>query len=154
MTFWAVVGVQKYPPGPFAPEVTGGVEAVRRAWSFLWDPAEPELRWRIGAAFALMISAKLTAIQVPFLFKVAVDALSSPAAEAVPLVGGRADRAADRCGLRRGCAKLWDDGGQLLALRRSGRELGLHHVKVDSPQAQRARQVGPRRLELRRRGAG
>ena len=52
-----------------------GLEAVRRAWTFLWDPAEPTLRWRIGAAFALMIGAKLTAIQVPFLFKLAIDGL-------------------------------------------------------------------------------
>ena len=59
-------------------EVTGGLDAVRRAWTFLWDPAEPQLRWRIGAAFALMIGAKLTAIQVPFIFKLAIDALSDP----------------------------------------------------------------------------
>jgi ABC-type transport system involved in Fe-S cluster assembly fused permease/ATPase subunit len=53
--------------------------AVRRAWTFLWDPAEPSLKLRIGAAFALMIGAKLTAIQVPFLFKYAIDTLSDPA---------------------------------------------------------------------------
>ena len=58
------------------------VDAVRRAWTFLWDPAEPALRWRIGAAFVLMIGAKLTTIQVPFLFKFAVDALSDSAATA------------------------------------------------------------------------
>lgn len=50
--------------------------AVRRAWTFLWDPAEPSLRLRIGASFGLMIGAKLTTIQVPFLFKYAIDALS------------------------------------------------------------------------------
>ena len=48
--------------------------AVRRAWTFLWDPAEPSLRLRIGASFGLMIGAKLTTIQVPFLFKYAIDA--------------------------------------------------------------------------------
>ena len=52
---------------------------MRRAWTFLWDPAEPDLRLRIGGAFCLMIGAKLTAIQVPFLFKFAIDALSEPA---------------------------------------------------------------------------
>ena len=50
--------------------------AVQQAWVFLWDPAEPTLRMRIGASFALMIGAKLTTIQVPFIFKHAVDALS------------------------------------------------------------------------------
>ena len=60
-------------------EVTGGLDAVRRAWAFLWDPAEPNIKWRIGAAFALMIGAKIVLIQVPFLFKMAIDTLSDPA---------------------------------------------------------------------------
>ena len=55
---------------------------MRRAWLFLWDPEEPALRWRIGAAFGLMIGGKLMAIQVPFLFKFAVDGLTDPAAAA------------------------------------------------------------------------
>jgi hypothetical protein len=64
-----------------ASDVTG-LDAVRRAWTFLWDPEEPNLHWRIGAAFCLMIGAKLIAIQVPFLFKFAIDGLSEPAAAA------------------------------------------------------------------------
>ena len=41
---------------------------------------------RIGASFALMIGAKLTTIQVPFLFKYAIDILSEPVSNAaVPL---------------------------------------------------------------------
>jgi len=51
--------------------------AVRRAWAFLWDPAEPTLRLRIGAAVTLMLAGKLTTIQVPFIFKYAIDALES-----------------------------------------------------------------------------
>ena len=73
-------------PAPPNPEAKGefatGIDAVRRAWTFLWDPAEPDLRLRIGGAFCLMIGAKLTAIQVPFLFKFAIDALSEPATAA------------------------------------------------------------------------
>ena len=57
-------------------EIEGVSDALRRAWTFLWDPAEPSLRIRIGASFALMIGAKLTTIQVPFLFKHAIDALT------------------------------------------------------------------------------
>ena len=63
-----------------------GITALRQAWAFLWDPAEPSLRARIGAAFVLMIGAKLVTIQVPFLFKYAVDSLSDPAAPEVALV--------------------------------------------------------------------
>jgi len=73
-------------PKPAAPKsdgYVGGLDAVRQAWAFLWDPQEPSLRVRIGATFVLMIGAKVVAIQVPFLFKYAVDAMSEPAASAV-----------------------------------------------------------------------
>ena len=60
-------------------EIESVRDAVSRAWTFLWDPAEPSLRLRIGASFALMIGAKLTMIQVPFIFKYAIDALSEQA---------------------------------------------------------------------------
>ena len=50
-------------------------ELTTRNYAFLWDPAEPSLKWRIGAALSLMIGAKLVTIQVPFLFKYAIDAL-------------------------------------------------------------------------------
>ena len=57
-------------------ELREGLEALRHAWKFLVDPADPMLRRRIGAAFALMIGAKVTTIQVPFLFKYAIDGMS------------------------------------------------------------------------------
>ena len=70
----------------------GPSEALRRAWGFLWDEAEPALRRRTAAALMLMVGAKLTVIQVPFLFKHAIDGLAlDPSAAAllpdgVPLV--------------------------------------------------------------------
>ena len=62
----------------------GPSEALRRAWGFLWDEAEPALRRRTAAALMLMVGAKLTVIQVPFLFKHAIDGLAlDPSAAAL-----------------------------------------------------------------------
>ena len=78
--------------GPPATPDDGPSEALRRAWGFLWDEAEPALRRRTAAALMLMVGAKLTVIQVPFLFKHAIDGLAiDPSAAAllpdgVPLV--------------------------------------------------------------------
>ena len=63
------------------PQLTDrGLNPLHRALLFLWDPAEPALVGRVAAALALMISAKLMTIQVPFLFKDAIDLLAAPAA--------------------------------------------------------------------------
>ena len=75
------------PLGASSSELADGLASLRRAWHFLWDPAEPHLKLRIGGTFLLMIGSKLIAIQVPFLFKYAIDALSDPQ---VALVGAPA----------------------------------------------------------------
>lgn len=49
--------------------------ALRRACHLLWDDPEPNLPLRITAALLCMVGAKLLSIQVPFLFKHAVDLL-------------------------------------------------------------------------------
>ena len=63
---------------------------LREALHFLWDPQAPmlALKLRVGAALGLMIGAKLVNIQVPFLFKHAVDGLQA----------GEASSAAAECG--------------------------------------------------------
>ena len=65
-------------PTSSSSELEHGIASVRWAWTFLWDQADPALRFRVGTTFALMIGSKLIAIQVPFLFKHAVDGLSDP----------------------------------------------------------------------------
>ena len=66
---------------PLPPQLTErGLSPLHRALLFLWDPSEPALVGRVAAAVALMISAKLMTIQVPFLLKDAIDLLAAPAA--------------------------------------------------------------------------
>jgi ABC-type transport system involved in Fe-S cluster assembly fused permease/ATPase subunit len=45
---------------------------------YLWPPGRPDLRWRVVIALALLGLAKLTNVYVPYLFKLAVDALQKP----------------------------------------------------------------------------
>jgi len=61
--------------------------ALRSAWVLLWEPGDAWVRPRIGAAFVLMLGAKAATIQVPFLFKHAIDGLSEPLAAAAVLSG-------------------------------------------------------------------
>lgn len=65
--------------------------ALRSAWGLLWEPGDVWMRQRIGAAFLLMLGGKAATIQVPFLFKYAIDGLSEPVAGAA--VAGGADPA-------------------------------------------------------------
>ena len=55
--------------------------ALQRSWRFMWDDAEPTLRLRVAGALLCMVGAKLMSIQVPFLFKAAVDLLGVDAAD-------------------------------------------------------------------------
>lgn len=53
---------------------------------YVWPPNEPALRARVLVALSLLVASKLAAVQVPFLFKEAIDTLTSatgPAATAV-----------------------------------------------------------------------
>ena len=55
--------------------------ALQRSWRFMWDDAEPTLRLRVAGALLCMVGAKLMSIQVPFLFKAAVDLLGVDATD-------------------------------------------------------------------------
>ena len=67
-------------PPAFVPD--DQLSSLQRTWGFLWDPAEPTVRARLAAALMLMVGAKLLTIQVPFLFKEAIDGLATTAAAA------------------------------------------------------------------------
>ena len=51
----------------------------------LWPKDEGELRLRVVVALVLIVLAKIVAVQVPFLYKAVVDALSLPAEPALTL---------------------------------------------------------------------
>ncbi|AEE85514.1 putative ABC-type Cd(2+) transporter [Arabidopsis thaliana] len=50
---------------------------LRTISSYLWMKDNPELRFRVIAALACLIGAKFLNVQVPFLFKLSIDLLSS-----------------------------------------------------------------------------
>ena len=50
---------------------------------FVWPEGRPDLRWRVAAAFAVLVVAKLVTIAVPILFKWATDALTAEPGSAV-----------------------------------------------------------------------
>ncbi|CAN6985876.1 hypothetical protein IGI04_000818 [Brassica rapa subsp. trilocularis] len=56
---------------------TSSQKILRTILSNLWMKDNPELRFRVLAALACLVGAKFLNVQVPFLFKLAVDSLSS-----------------------------------------------------------------------------
>ncbi|XP_018469651.1 ABC transporter B family member 23, mitochondrial isoform X1 [Raphanus sativus] len=50
---------------------------LRTIFSNLWMKDNPELRFRVIAALACLVGAKFLNVQVPFLFKLAIDSLST-----------------------------------------------------------------------------
>ena len=74
------------PPQPPAAAPTPsdeGINVLHRAWLLMMDDkldgarAAPMLKARLGGALVLMVGAKLLTIQVPFLFKDAIDGLAA-----------------------------------------------------------------------------
>ncbi|CAF2069315.1 BnaC01g09840D [Brassica napus] len=57
---------------------TSSHKILRTIFSSLWMKDNPELRFRVIAALACLVGAKFLNVQVPFLFKLAIDSLSSP----------------------------------------------------------------------------
>ncbi|CAD7698438.1 unnamed protein product [Ostreobium quekettii] len=57
-------------------EQMSNTEIVRVLARYLWPEDRPEFRRRIVGAFALLVAGKLLNVQVPFLFKYAVDSLT------------------------------------------------------------------------------
>ncbi|KAL0726782.1 hypothetical protein Bca4012_022875 [Brassica carinata] len=56
---------------------TSSQKILRTIFSYLWMRDNPELRLRVIAALACLVGAKFLNVQVPFLFKLAIDSLSS-----------------------------------------------------------------------------
>ncbi|KAG2243713.1 hypothetical protein Bca52824_094441 [Brassica carinata] len=56
---------------------TSSQKILRTISSYLWMRDNPELRLRVIAALACLVGAKFLNVQVPFLFKLAIDSLSS-----------------------------------------------------------------------------
>ncbi|OZA93994.1 MAG: metal ABC transporter permease [Erythrobacter sp. 34-65-8] len=54
---------------------------LRRFLPYLWPKGEPALRWRIVGAFVFVLLAKATIITLPFAYKYAVDAMTTPGNE-------------------------------------------------------------------------
>jgi ABC-type transport system involved in Fe-S cluster assembly fused permease/ATPase subunit len=54
-----------------------GWPTVRRFLPYLWPKDRPDLRWRIMAAAALVLVAKVVVLTVPFFYARAVDAMSA-----------------------------------------------------------------------------
>jgi ABC-type transport system involved in Fe-S cluster assembly fused permease/ATPase subunit len=53
--------------------------------ALLWPRGEAAMKMRVAGAVALILAAKLAVVAAPFLYKQVVDALSGPAAAAVPV---------------------------------------------------------------------
>ncbi|GJP30179.1 hypothetical protein CLOM_g22947 [Closterium sp. NIES-68] len=80
----AVGGGVKGGAGGAVAAAAGGEEASDMAIlsslvQYLWPKDNPDYRRRVAAALTLLVSAKLLNIQVPFLFKHAIDSLSAAA---------------------------------------------------------------------------
>ncbi|XP_010433193.1 PREDICTED: ABC transporter B family member 23, mitochondrial-like [Camelina sativa] len=56
---------------------TSSQKILRTISSYLWMKDDSELRFRVVAALACLVGAKFLNVQVPFLFKLAIDLLSS-----------------------------------------------------------------------------
>ena len=55
---------------------------LRRFVPYLWPKGDPGLRWRIVGAFLFVLLAKATILALPFAYKRAVDAMTTPTNEA------------------------------------------------------------------------
>ncbi|KAF5397403.1 ATP-binding cassette sub-family B member 7 [Paragonimus heterotremus] len=72
------------PPSDFQSEMFPDVQKkplsdwyiVKRLLGYIWPSDRPEIRLRVVAALALLFSAKLVNVMVPFVFKYAVDCFS------------------------------------------------------------------------------
>ncbi|CAA7050119.1 unnamed protein product [Microthlaspi erraticum] len=56
---------------------------LRTIFSYLWMSDNPELRFRVITALACLVGAKFLNVQVPFLFKLAIDSLSSSSSSSI-----------------------------------------------------------------------
>ncbi|CAH2077663.1 unnamed protein product [Thlaspi arvense] len=62
---------------------TSSQKILRTVSSYLWMRDNPELRLRVITALACLVGAKFLNVQVPFLFKLSIDLLSSPSSSSI-----------------------------------------------------------------------
>lgn len=65
-----------------------GLRILAELTQYVWPPDRPDLRLRVVASLGLLLASKLVSVQVPFLFKHAVDALASPGGAAAAAGAG------------------------------------------------------------------
>ncbi|CAL0315680.1 unnamed protein product [Lupinus luteus] len=65
--------IAKSPPG----KNVADIKILRTLASYIWMKDNPEFRFRVIAALSFLVGAKVLNVQVPFLFKLAVDWLTS-----------------------------------------------------------------------------
>ncbi|GMN23254.1 hypothetical protein TIFTF001_000044 [Ficus carica] len=58
-------------------EQVADIKILRTLAGYLWMKDNPEFRWRVVAALGFLVGAKVLNVQVPFLFKLAVDWLTT-----------------------------------------------------------------------------
>lgn len=69
-------------PAPADPLPLDGWGAMRRFLPYLWPPERPDLKRRIVGAMAFVLLAKATTLALPYVYKRAIDAMTTPANEA------------------------------------------------------------------------
>ncbi len=69
-------------PAPANPLPLDGWGAMRRFLPYLWPPERPDLKRRIVGAMAFVLLAKATTLALPYVYKRAIDAMTTPANEA------------------------------------------------------------------------
>ena len=66
---------------PARPDDPEGWVTIRRFLPYLWPADNPSLRRRIAGAMVFVLLAKGTMLALPFAYKGAVDAMTTPANE-------------------------------------------------------------------------
>ncbi len=74
-------------PRTVAPAAASGWSTIRRVGPYLWPEGENGIKFRVVAALAMLLIAKIIAVGTPLLYKAAVDALAPSDAGAGWLVG-------------------------------------------------------------------
>jgi ATP-binding cassette subfamily B protein len=74
-------GAMPLPPTPKDREPLDGWSTLGRFVPYLWPAGQPMLKRRIVGAMAFVLLAKATALTLPYIYKRAVDAMTTPANE-------------------------------------------------------------------------
>ena len=76
------------PPSP-TPDALSDMQLLREVGKTVLKTGDKEFKYRVGSAFGLLVGSKLLNIQVPFLFKYAIDSLTiDPTGNTPAAIGG------------------------------------------------------------------